>query len=390
MEILFCSICNESVPVGHLADGRAFRRNDRVVCATCDVAMGGGGKVEAAITGIALEYPASPMQMGGAQPQPGGTHMPSMPKPRRRKRLTAGGGGLMLGGLALFVALGVGVAGGILIVKVMEESNLQRDNLRDGHDGLALKVTHLDDRLSAMLPGISGEIKSLESELGKDFDLVARDLSAKIRGLSMSIESTGTRITALEETMRALDADLHTTDNEMQVRLDNLALTALRDGEDLSRVMDRLVSLEDLVHSGALAPPSTGEELDVGPAWQVALDDLANPDSAVRWNAVQALAESGDPAVVPHLVPLLTDEDVWVRMAAAGALGDLGAASAIEPLIDTLEDEETAVRERAMLSLRGITGRTFQFNPDGSENEREKAIKKWRSWWKKASADLAD
>ena len=62
----------------------------------------------------------------------------------------------------------------------------------------------------------------------------------------------------------------------------------------------------------------------------------------------------------------------------------------MEPLIRTLEDPETAVRERAMLSLRAITGRSFGFDPGGSESERAKAIKKWRDWWKKASAELAD
>ena len=45
MDIFFCDICNESVPVGHLSDGRAFRRKGRVVCATCDAAMGGGGSL---------------------------------------------------------------------------------------------------------------------------------------------------------------------------------------------------------------------------------------------------------------------------------------------------------------------------------------------------------
>jgi hypothetical protein len=43
-----------------------------------------------------------------------------------------------------------------------------------------------------------------------------------------------------------------------------------------------------------------------------------------------------------------------------------------------------------MLSLRSITGRSFQFDPSGSESDRAKAVKKWRDWWKKAGNQLTD
>ncbi len=42
MKIHFCDLCNESVPEGDLAAGKAFRRGGRIVCATCDALMSSG------------------------------------------------------------------------------------------------------------------------------------------------------------------------------------------------------------------------------------------------------------------------------------------------------------------------------------------------------------
>ena len=73
-------------------------------------------------------------------------------------------------------------------------------------------------------------------------------------------------------------------------------------------------------------------------------------------------------------------------MATARILGDLEAPVGIEPLIDALEDSEASVREAAVVSLRSITGRSFQFNPGAKESDRAKRIKAWRDWWKKSGS----
>ncbi|MCB9905250.1 MAG: HEAT repeat domain-containing protein [Planctomycetes bacterium] len=383
MDILFCDLCNESVPVGHLADGRAFRRKGRVVCAACDAAMGGQGAIHDPGDTQAIPVPPSLLAVQEGTPH-AATDRAAAPVPR------SGRGSAVFAGLALFIAV-LALAGGALgMLRLMEESNLQKQNLRDGHAGLDRKLAHLSGRMDGMVAGVAGNLDELETDLTKKFDVVTIELTGKLRELNESLAASRERLASIETTMRAMDADLHATDEELQSRLDTMLVAALEEKQHFAALADRLSALEDLVHSGALVPATTDDELDAGPAWQVALDDLNSEDSAVRWNAVQALAESGDPAVVPHLVPLLEDEDIWVRMAAAGALGDLAAVDAVEPLIRTLEDPETAVRERAMLSLRAITGRSFGFDPGGSESERAKAIKKWRDWWKKASAELAD
>ena len=75
-------------------------------------------------------------------------------------------------------------------------------------------------------------------------------------------------------------------------------------------------------------------------------------------------------------------------MATARILGDLAAVVGIPALIDALEDPEASVREAAVVSLRGVTGREFRYDPTSRESDRSKRVKAWREWWKKAAKDL--
>lgn len=390
MDIHFCDLCNESVPAGHLLDGRAVRRKGRVVCAACDAAM--GGKATAVAEGAPVGHATPVVPMAPIETPTHTSHTASGAHAshhvRRRGGRPSGSGVLALA--ALCVALLVGAGAGFVVVQLMKESNLQRDNLRDSHAGLERKLQHIDTRVDGVVGSVAGQMAQARSELGDRFDLVTLELSQQIKKLGDELDAQDAKLGELSATLRGMDGDLMKTDEEIQARLDSLMVAAVGERQELSNIADRLASLEDLVHSGAMVAPAGDEEIDAGPAWQVALDDLANADSAVRWNAVQALAESGDPRVVPHLVPLLDDADIWVRMAAAGALGDLGAIEGVGPLIETLEDPETAVRERAMLSLRSITGRSFQFDPSGTEADRAKVVKKWRDWWQKSNPQPAE
>ena len=98
-------------------------------------------------------------------------------------------------------------------------------------------------------------------------------------------------------------------------------------------------------------------------------------------DAVYAMGDSEDPAVVPHLQGMLTDGDLFVRMATCRVLMDLGARSAIPPLIDALGDDQSAVREAAMVALRELAGRNFRFDPVAPQAERAKRQAEWRAWW---------
>ena len=101
MEIQFCDLCNESVPEGDLAAGRAYLRKGRVVCSDCDAAMGGGG--EAIRIASTFSHLGSP-QSGASATDPAAGSSPAASGhavPRG-----AGGGGVLVGLLTLIFAPG--------------------------------------------------------------------------------------------------------------------------------------------------------------------------------------------------------------------------------------------------------------------------------------------
>ncbi len=96
--------------------------------------------------------------------------------------------------------------------------------------------------------------------------------------------------------------------------------------------------------------------------------------------AVEALGDTGDVGVLPYLVPMLKDKDVFVRLGAARVLGELGSLDAVAGLIDSLADSEPAVREGAVASLRLLSGEDFGFDHLGDEGARASAQTAWRRW----------
>jgi len=79
-----------------------------------------------------------------------------------------------------------------------------------------------------------------------------------------------------------------------------------------------------------------------------------NQYSAVRWKSAEALAEIGKDSVEP-LIQLLSHPDEDVRWKAAIALGEIGDERAINPLIGLLRDPDHYVMGRAAVAL-GMIG----------------------------------
>jgi chaperonin cofactor prefoldin len=158
----------------------------------------------------------------------------------------------------------------------------------------------------------------------------------------------------------------------LQVRLDELT-------SSLGGLVGRLDALEDVLEGGLStggAPGPSGK----APSWAGTLTDLKDASAGNRWAAVTALGDTGDERVVPYLLPMLDDEDVFVRMAAARVLGELNSLEASSSLVDALGDKQAAVREAAVVSLRQMSGQDFRFDPLGNETERAKSQAAWRKW----------
>jgi len=351
MNLHFCDLCNESIPQADLDLGRAVRRNERLICAACEAAMSG--------------KPSRAADLPGPPP---------VPVPGRDS------GGSSVAAIALAfaaVALVAGVGASAYLYWRLEESEV------------TLRQRLVDLERSAPEPA-----RTVSAALAEESRLRENELAearTQIQALSQrmgELEQGNVQHAALERRMDKLD------DRFQEV--DDLASRV----QHQSGVLDQLSA--DVAALGAAAaaprpqpvvePAAARAEPPVAaapetPSWERWVGDLASADSGTRWQAVQALGGTHDAAVVPHLLPMLSDGDIFVRMAACRHLGDLGSVAAIPALIDTLEDEEASVREAALVALRTLSGQSIPFDPMAREGDRSKRVKDWREWWEQASKD---
>jgi len=100
---------------------------------------------------------------------------------------------------------------------------------------------------------------------------------------------------------------------------------------------------------------------------------LGAPDPAHRFLAAAALEEMGPAAAraVAPLIKLLKDRRAEIRERAAAALGKIGkpAAAARKALIGALDDEMLEVANAALTALRRITGRSYRY-PEEWTNDK--------------------
>ena len=80
---------------------------------------------------------------------------------------------------------------------------------------------------------------------------------------------------------------------------------------------------------------------NASPEWlQTILRELESEDAAMRYEAVLACGELGEEATVPHLAPLLQDEDDQVSLATISTLGNIGGSMARRVLTNYLAAAE--------------------------------------------------
>lgn len=69
------------------------------------------------------------------------------------------------------------------------------------------------------------------------------------------------------------------------------------------------------------------------PRWlPTVIEELANPDAQLRFEAARACGAYGDDAAIPELLTCAGDEDTEVRQAAIAALGQIGGRAAVRSL----------------------------------------------------------
>lgn len=262
--------------------------------------------------------------------------------------------------------------------------------VRERADGIAreqalearaqLSLAGIDERLRASEKESAGAMSALQGEMGRRLDGFEREL------LQMRTQSTELA-QDLSDLSRKLALDAKDTTRELE-RLGAAQQSLVTAMTEWQHSLDQRLIVVEEYQRASLTAAGSGMGSGAGapglPTWHGLLPDLKHEHEGLRLEAVYALGETKDPAVVPYLMPLLADPNLFVRMAVIQSLKNLNARVAVPALIDTLEDEDGAVREAAMLALHKLTGREFRFEPEAPVSERSKRVKAWRDWWEKS------
>ena len=418
MEILFCDLCNESVPQGDLVTGTAYYRKGRLICRDCDRAMGGEHDHPAEKSGSEGEGGST---RGATAPRPTATATAERPRvpdalppgglresapraydaPPQAPPVPQGGGagGVLLG----ILALGFSGTAAWLTVGELEEMESEAAVSRGA---LARSIEDLEDRGSRLADDLERRFAAAADHAEAAARAQGEALADEIAALRAQLEAFGEREVEVAGALAALDQRILGSEARAGERTDALRGDFSRLEKDIRFFSDRLIELEENLRilsaggpiaggTGPIAPavvPGGGGSSAAGgatggvKAWTGLLADLQSDNPGIRLDAIYALGETRDPEVVPHLVPMLQDEDLFVRMATARMLEDLDARAAVPSLIDALEDDQSAVREAAMVALRALTGEEFGFEPVASPADRARRVKLWRDWWKKNGA----
>jgi hypothetical protein len=106
-------------------------------------------------------------------------------------------------------------------------------------------------------------------------------------------------------------------------------------------------------------------------------------DGDARKKARQALAERLSNMKASTLEGYLQEVDPEMRRAAALAAAMKEDTTFVGKLIDLLNDPEKTVERAACAALKALTKQDFGPAADASDNEKAKAVKAWKAWWKK-------
>jgi len=123
-----------------------------------------------------------------------------------------------------------------------------------------------------------------------------------------------------------------------------------------ARVAQRVVNrLEKISRSSYSRDAALAALVQAGrPALPTLLRALGDRDLGVRWMAVEALRQMGDPQAIPTLLRALGDRDSGVRQMAVEALRRIGGTQAVPALLRAIEDSESHVRRAAVEALGEI------------------------------------
>lgn len=111
------------------------------------------------------------------------------------------------------------------------------------------------------------------------------------------------------------------------------------------------------------------------------IEDTGSRITGERRSAILQLASVNTKPSRDALRKCLRDPSVQID--AARSLASLGDHSSIPVLIDVLlPSENPSIRKDGICQLIHLTGKSFDFDPDGTPESRKKSIGEWNNWWR--------
>jgi hypothetical protein len=146
---------------------------------------------------------------------------------------------------------------------------------------------------------------------------------------------------------------------------------------------------------GRVSAAGADERLEIGRtiarcgpvAVPVLLAALRREDPAVRAHAAYLLGVMRDRRTAEALAEAARDPVPQVRYEASAALLELGDDRGLDGLIEGLSDPDARLRSKSASVLEQRTGQRFGYAADDPPEERERAVRRWRTWRELRRAD---
>ncbi|MBX3462497.1 MAG: HEAT repeat domain-containing protein [Planctomycetes bacterium] len=354
VQVTFCDLCGASVPEADLASGAALKAQAKTLGACC-------------LAGLRA---ARPDVLGSPPPGRG---------PAAESRLVVVAVVLLaaVAAATIFLDQRLTQAEGAWQARHAQLAQAQRSDsevlqaVGVAMDGVVRRTDV--DALSERMAGVSAGLQQVEQRSRQDGD----ELRQAVVGLQQEIRrGQGAAID-----YRPLFDDLR-----QQLQRQAAAIAELRPAGGASAAPAAAPEAPAAVPMPAAVPPDAS--LPKGLVDH--LGRLQSADPAVRFEAVDELARSRNPQVLPHLLPLAEDVDPFVRRVTMDGLAGFRDPTAVEALLTGLGDTDENVRDTAWRSLRELTGQKLPFDASNpSKDVRSRAQQRWREWWDKNKATFA-
>ena len=355
LEVLFCDLCNASVPLSDVQSGTARQTAGKTVGACCLAALGARSPAQAVAPSTSTADPAQ---------RPHGDS----------KAMSVGV--VLLGAIAastLFLDFRIGEAvedSSLRMTRLAESVKSQSDVIQD----TSLKLDSLASR--ADLDRIEGRFAA--------FFQGAEESSQKLAAIAMGLADARTAVDALRKSVERAgesrpDYGPALDDLRQQLQQQAAAIADLAAKPRAAAVDDAASSMP----KESVPQPNPAAD-GLPPALAHQIGRLADADEGARFEAVDELLRSKDARVLPSLLPMAKDSDTFVRRLVVEGLRDFSSRETVDALVVALADPEQIVRSSAWISLKAMTNQDLPFDASASREARQKAQAKWQEWWEKS------